>query len=340
MQEDFSTKIKKKAFELGYDLCGIIEANSFKEYSKYLNMRVEKFPSSTHLYKNLFNLAEPLEKADWGKSIIVCIRRYNKYKIPKNLSKFFGKVYLFDGRLPNSKEYFGNILFTEYLKEKGMKTYEDGITARWAAVKAGLGSFGKNNFVYTKFGSFVWIDTWIVDFKLKYDKENPSEMDSCPENCHKCIEACPTKALCEEYTMDRGSCIAQLSFFSSELPSKELRDRMGTWMYGCDVCQNVCPMNKGKWSEEEDFPGLDDMVSFLSLEQILTMDENTLLNIIYPRFSYISKDRIWLWKCNAIRAMVNSRDNRYYDLIKDACKDDNAKIKAMAISACKHWIKC
>jgi epoxyqueuosine reductase len=132
MQEDVSIKIKKKAHELGYDLCGIIEANSFTEYSKYLNKRVEKFPNSTHLYRNLFSLAEPLEKADWGKSIIVGIRRYNKYKIPKDLDKLFGKVYLLDGRLPNSKEYSGNILFTKYLEEQGMKTCEDGVTARWA----------------------------------------------------------------------------------------------------------------------------------------------------------------------------------------------------------------
>lgn len=296
MQEDISIKVKKKAYELGYDLCGIIEANSFKEYSDYLNRRIEKFPNSTHLYKNLFTLAEPLEKANWGKSIIVCIRRYNKYKIPENLDKLFGKVFLFDGRVENSKEYSRNILFTQYLEEQGMKTCQEEVSARWAAVKAGLGSFGKNNFVFTKFGSFVWIDTWIVDLKMEYDKESDDKIHSCPENCHRCVDACPTKALCEDYTMDRGICIAQLSFVSSKLPSEKLRDEMGTWVYGCDVCQDVCPMNNKKWSEEENFPEIENIKSMLSLEQILTMDENTLFEVINPRFWYISKDRIWLWK--------------------------------------------
>ncbi|HEY8890809.1 MAG TPA: 4Fe-4S double cluster binding domain-containing protein [Clostridium sp.] len=334
MQEDISTKVKKKAYELGYDLCGIIEAKSFKEFSEYLNVRVEKFPSSTHLYKNLIGLAEPLEKAPWGKSIIVCIRRYNKYKVPENLDKLFGKVFLFDGRVENSKEYYGNILFTQYLENQGMKTCQEEVSARWAAVKAGLGYFGKNNFVYTEFGSFVWIDTWIVDLRMEYDKESDDKMHSCPEHCHRCVDACPTKALCEDYTMDRGSCIAHLSFYSSELPSEDIRNQMGTWMYGCDKCQDVCPMNKGKWSDEEHFPEIDNITNLLSLEQILTMDENTFLNVIIPRFWYISKDRIWLWKCNAIRAMVNSKDNKYYDLIKEACKDNNDKIKTMAIWAC------
>ena len=337
MQKDISTKVKEKAYELGYDLCGIIEANSIKEYSDYLKIRVEKFPDSKHLYTKLFSLAEPLEKAPWGKSIIVCIRRYNKYKIPENLDKLFGKVYLFDGRVPNSKEYSGNIQFTQYLESEGMKTCQEEISARWAAVKAGLGSFGKNNFVYTKFGSFVWIDTWIVDLKMEYDSESQDKVHSCPENCHRCVDACPTKALSEDYTMDRGCCIAQLSFNSSELLSEELRDQMGTWMYGCDVCLDVCPANKNKWSEEEDFPEIDNITSLLSLEQILTMDENTLLEVISPRFWYISKDRIWLWKCNAIRAMVNSKDIRYYELIKEACKDNNDKIKRMALWACKQF---
>lgn len=335
MQIDLAKKVKKKAFELGYDLCGIIEAKLFKEYIDYLNYRVEKFPDSAQLYKNLFSLANPLEKADWGKSIIVCARRYNKYKIPQDLDKFFGKIYLFDGRLSYSNEYSCNTLFNDYLKEQGMKTFVDGVTARWAAVKAGFGHFGRNNFVYTKFGSWVWIDTWIVDLEMEYDKEADNEIQPCPENCRRCIQSCPTNALSEEYTMDRGTCIAQLSFYSSELPSEDIRDRMGTWMYGCDICQDVCPKNKKRWREEVDFPQLEELKEFLSLEKILTMDDNTLLEVLHPRFWYISKDRIWLWKCNALRAMANSRENKYHQLIKDACNDDNDKIRAMALWACK-----
>lgn len=335
IKEDISIKVKKKAYELGYDLCGIIEAAPFKEFNDYLNLRIQKFPNSIHLYESLYSLGQPLEKVDWGKSIIVCVRRYNKYKIPENMDKFFAKLYLFDGRLNCSKEYSGKIAFEEYLKEQGMKVYRDGVTARWAAVKAGLGHFRKNNFVYTKFGSWVWIDTWIVDMEMEYDKESDNKINPCPENCNKCIKACPTKVLSEDYTMDRGACIAQLSFYSSDLPSEEARERMGTWLYGCDVCQDVCPMNKNKWDEEEKFPELDKILELLSLEQILTMDENTLLDVLYPRFWYISKDRIWLWKCNALRAMANSGDNRYIKFIKDACRDNNDKVRRMALWACE-----
>lgn len=334
MGENISIKVKEKAHELGYELCGIIEANSFAEYTEYLNLRVEKFPKSVDLYKGLYGLGEPLKKAEWGKSIIVCIRRYNKYKLPQNLVRYFGKVYLFDGRLSCSREYRNKALFKEYLESMGMKTHEDGVTARWAAAKAGLGRFRKNNFIYTKFGSFVWIDTWIVDREFEYDTET-NELPNCPENCRRCIDACPTKALSEEYAMDRKLCIAQLSFYSTELPTKDIREKMGTWVYGCDVCQDVCPMNRNTWTEEEDFPDLESIKDCCSLEQILTMDNNTFLNIIDPRFWYTGKDKLWLWKCNAIRAMVNSGEDRYNQLIKDACSDKDDRIHAMAVWACE-----
>lgn len=339
MEVDISKKIKEKAYEAGYDLCGIIEAKSFKEFNEYIKVRTTKFPKSTHLYEKLYSLGEPLEKAEWAKSIIVCIRRYNKYKIPGNADKLFGKVYLADGRLSYSKEYSGKVSFEKFLEEQGMKVYGDGVTARWAAVKAGLGHFRKNNFIYTEFGSYVWIDTWMVDANMEYDKESVKTLNACPENCNKCIEACPTKALSGDLTMDRGACIAQLSFNSTDLPSEEIRKEMGTWIYGCDVCQDVCPINKNKWSEEEEFPRLEEISGVLSLEQILAMDEDTLINFLQPRFSYISEDRIWLWKCNALRAMANSGDNKYDKLIENACNDDNDKVRTMALWAMREVTK-
>lgn len=337
MKENLSKEIKEKSCEFGYDLCGIIEAKSFNEFNDYIKARVETFPSSTHLYKNLYSLGEPSQKVDWAKSIIVCIRRYNQYKIPKKLNKLLGKLYLFDGRLSYSKEHSAKAKLEEYFKEQAMKFYCGGVSARWAAVKAGLGNFRKNNFVYTKFGSYVWIDTWIVDAELEYDKETNSDFRACPSSCNKCINACPTKALSGDFSMDRGACIAQLSFYSTDLPSEEMREKMETWMYGCDVCQDVCPMNKNKCTEEEDFPELDKLSELLSLEQILTMDEDTFLNILQPRFWYISKDDFWLWKCNALRAMANSGDIKYAEYIKNACNDKDDKVKTMATWALKKF---
>ncbi len=326
--------IKRKAHELGYDLCGTIPADSLKEYAVYLEKRIERFPKSRHFYEKLYDLGSPEKKEQWAKSIVVCVRRYSKYRIPPEISKYFGKVYLFDGRLTHSEEYRSAILFEEYLRSLGLKFFKDFTAARWAAVKAGLGQFGKNNFLYTKYGSWVWIDTWTLDAEFEYDGP-VAPIQACPENCRKCIDACPTGALSDPFAMDRGRCIAQLSYFSSELPADHLRDQMGTWLYGCDVCQDVCPKNRNAWVEERDFPELDSLVDLLAPEKIAEMDEKVFLELIQPRFAYIGKKSIWIWKCNAIRAMANSENQKYHSHIRKACNDCDENVKTMASWACK-----
>ncbi len=325
--------IKGKARELGYDLCGTIPAGAVKDYAARLDKRIERFPHSRRLYEKLYDLSSPEKKAPWAKSIIVCVRRYSKYKVPSEASKYFGKVYLFDGRLPCSEEYRNAILFEEYLLNLGLEVARDIAPARWAAVSAGLGHFGHNNFLYTRYGSWVWIDTWTVNVELKYDGP-VAAVQTCPENCGRCIAVCPTQALSAPYAMDRGSCIAHLSFFSSTLPAEHMRERMGTWLYGCDICQDVCPKNRHMWDGREDFPELESIVDLLAPEKILEMDEKTFLEVIQPRFWYIGKESIWLWKCNALRAMANSGDPRYHECIRRACREEDENVRAMALWAC------
>ncbi len=274
-----------------------------------------------------------------NESIIVCVRSYSKYDIPPEINKHIGKLYLFERRLECSKEYSDDNRFESFLNDNGMHTYKNGVAARWAAVKAGLGVFGNNNFLYTKFGSWVSIDTWLVDKELEYDGQ-AEKIAACPPNCRRCIDACPTKALSGALLMDMGKCVAQLSYFSTELYSNKLipedfREKMGTWLYGCDICQDVCPRNKNKWEATERFPNLDALTAFIKLENIVQMDEKTFLETIQPRFWYIEKDGLWIWKCNALQAMVNSDDAEYHKYIKASCTDENENVRKMAAWACK-----
>ena len=130
--------------------------------------------------------------------------------------------------------------------------------------------------------------------------------------------------------MDRGKCIAQLSFYSKDIPPEDIRTQMGSWLYGCDVCQDVCPLNKDKFTETEDFPPLAEYEEYLELEKILEMDEDTYINILYPRYYYTGKEGLWLWKCNALRSMINSGDDKYHHIIKKCCDNPDKRIKEMA----------
>lgn len=326
------TAIKNKARQFGYDLCGIIKAEPLPEHIAHLDERVGCFPESAHLYEGLYENAYPEKTVEWAKSIIVCVRRYGRYKIPAEAVKYIGKYYLFDHRLEYAKEYSDWQAFEHFLKETGLLIHKSSTAARWAAVKAGLGAFGNNNFLYTRFGSWVWIDTWIVDKDLDYD-EPVKEKVVCPPNCNKCVKACPTKALSGPLMMDRGKCIAHLSYYSTLPVPEDLREQLGTWLYGCDVCQEVCPMNKGKLEESENFPKLDQLAEYLTPERIVEMDEDIFLSVIQPRFSYIGKNGLWLWKCNALRAMANSRDEKYQPYILKACDNENENVRTMAVWA-------
>ena len=100
-----SAAIKEKARELGYASCGITDAGPFPEFVDGLEARVQRYPESAHLYDDLRDNAYPKRRAAWAESMIVCISRYGKYRLPQEPTRYFGKTYLVDGRLPYAAEY-------------------------------------------------------------------------------------------------------------------------------------------------------------------------------------------------------------------------------------------
>jgi epoxyqueuosine reductase len=121
------------------------------------------------------------------------------------------------------------------------------------ALKSGLGWIGKNwNIINKQQGSYFFIATLIVDIELSYDA--PYTKDFCG-SCTKCIDACPTEAIEPNKVVNGSKCI---SYFTIELKDALIPDEMkGTfnnWMFGCDVCQDVCPWNRfSKPHQEKDF---------------------------------------------------------------------------------------
>jgi len=325
-----TTTIKQKARELGYVSCGITDASPFTEYLDAIEQRIHRYPESAHLYQNLRENGYPKKQAEWAQSVIVCISRYGKYKLLQGLSQYFGKCYLVDGRWPNTKEYLAFDAFQTFLKGLGLSVISPRLTDRWAAARAGLGQFGKNNFIYTTNGSWIGIKVLLVNEVLDYDA--PQTISPCPDQCTRCIDACPTHALERPFMMNFSRCIAHLTFNLTTLPPEGVRKSMGTWIYGCDVCQNVCPLNYEKWESTEDFQQLNDVSHELTLDHLFRMTQPVYEQIIHPRFWYIAKEHLWIWKSNILRAMANSGEARYHHLIKEACNDPNEHIQQMA-----HW---
>ena len=136
---------------------------------------------------------------------------------------------------------------------------------------AGLGWFGKNTMLLNKqLGSWFFLAALLIDVELDYDQ--PHETSHCG-SCTRCLEACPTDAFVEPYVLDATRCIAYLNIELSGPVPEELRAGIGSWLFGCDVCQDVCPWNrKPPRSREPDFqPRADlrpaDAAMLLSLDE-------------------------------------------------------------------------
>ena len=108
--------------------------------------------------------------------------------------------------------------------------------------KAGLGWIGKHtNLINSKIGTWLFLSEIIIDFELEFNK--PLTYDLCG-SCTKCIDACPTDAIVEPYVVDGSKCI---SYYTIELKDNipdHVKGSYGDWIFGCDICQDVCPWNR------------------------------------------------------------------------------------------------
>lgn len=124
------------------------------------------------------------------------------------------------------------------------------IPLKYAAVQTGMGAYGQNGLLYTtQFGSFVALRAVITDAALDPDSFEPPELEC--DDCGRCVKACPTGALYAPYKVNPKRCINPLSRREEPIPD-ELQKRMSNWVCGCDVCQDVCPMNRKLTPREPD----------------------------------------------------------------------------------------
>ncbi len=295
-------QIKALAAELGYVACGIAGTEPFEDYRAALQERIRCFPEAADLYRDLEGRIDPREHVPWARSIVVCVRRYGKYALPAKLLGHIARHYLCDRRIPACPDTLMPRRMKAGLVKLGLRVKVGGVPGRAAAVRAGVARIGRNTFAYAEgCGSWMNIESWKVDAELEPDA--PAGAAPCPEGCQACRQACPTGALQGPYVMRQDRCVAHLTFDAKEPIAPELWARMGKWVYGCDVCQQVCPMNRGKWEQREPTPWLDEVVDLLTPAALAAMDQGTYEKVVYPLFSYIPKDQLARWHRNARRAL-------------------------------------
>ena len=243
----YTSRIKDKAKELGFMSCGISKAGFLEQEAPRLedwlnrNRNGEMHYMENHFDKRL----DPTLLVPGAKSVVSLLLNYypeetqrdDSYKISKYA---YGTDYHFVIK-DKLKEFLEAI--REYIGEVDGRAFVDSapvLDKAWAA-KSGLGWIGKNSNLLTKqVGSFYFIAELIIDLELEYDTPVTDHCGSCTA----CIDACPTQAIVDPYVVDGSKCI---SYFTIELKNEipdYAQDKMDDWMFGCDVCQDVCPWNR------------------------------------------------------------------------------------------------
>ena len=241
--------IKNEAQKLGFLFCGISKAEFLEEEAPRLeswlkkNMHGEMQYMENHFDKRL----DPRLLVDGAKSVISLGINYytnNKQDDP-NAPKISKYAYGIDYHTV-IKDKLRQLLqiINEKIGEVGGRVFVDSapvLDKAWAK-KAGMGWIGKNsNLLNKKAGSFFFLAELIIDLELEYDI-SPT-LDHCG-TCTNCIDACPTDAIVGPYIVDGSRCISYLTIeLKNEIP-QEFKGKMDNWMFGCDICQDVCPWNR------------------------------------------------------------------------------------------------
>jgi epoxyqueuosine reductase len=242
--------IKSQAHNLGFDFCGIAKAEFLEEEAPKLEtwLNLNYHGQMSYMANHFDKRLDPTKLVDGAKTVVSLI--YNYYpekKLPEKqedykLAKYaYGQDYHFviKDKLTSLLK-----LLQEQIGDFGGRAFVDSapILERQWAKKSGLGWLGKNSLLLNRqMGSFFFLAELIIDLEAAPDP--PMVSDYCG-TCTKCIDACPTEAIVRPGIVDGSKCISYFTIELKEQIPAALKGKFENWIFGCDICQDVCPWNR------------------------------------------------------------------------------------------------
>lgn len=275
----YSQMIKQEAMRLGFMSCGIAKADFLEEEAPRLEnwLKANHHGEMGYMENHFDKRLDPRILVDGAKSVVsLTLNYYTDEKqtdtsAPKISKYAYGTDYhsVIKDKLQELMAFIRS-----HIGEVDGRCFVDSAPVMdkvWAQ-KAGLGWRGKNsNLISKKAGSFFFLAELIIDLELEYD--NPFTTDHCG-SCTRCIDACPTDAIIAPYTVDGSRCISYLTIeLKNEIP-REFKGKMDNWMFGCDICQDVCPWNRfATTHQESQFEPKENLLGLSKAELIDMTDE-------------------------------------------------------------------
>lgn len=322
-------KIVSEAKSLGIDLIGFTNAVVFSEIEPLLVERMDKGFLSPFLSSDMESHTDPIKVWEETKSIISIGMAYNNQLPDQKADNTVGTVSKVAwGRdyhhvLMDKMNFLMRRIVVEYPELK-YKAYVDNapLLDRAVANRCGIGFYGKNGFIINPiYGSYIFLGHILVNFELSKSKQLTHSY--CGE-CNKCIQACPTSALKVEYGFDSNKCISYLTQ-KKEILNKWERKAIGKNIYGCDICQEVCPINKTtKIGNEKAFLPTTEFAS-PKLVDIINMSNSAF------KETYWTSAAGWRGKKNLQRNAIiiagNVKCSENYDLLIETLYDNRWEIR-------------
>jgi epoxyqueuosine reductase len=260
ISETRSTTIQQRAAAIGFSLCGVVRAADFPELAQMREWLDRGYAGEMRYLKDP-RRGDPRSVMDGIRSVVVCALNYNTDR-PRSTEATSGP----DGAEPRGwiSRYAWGSDYHEVVREKlealraslheefsepfESRVYVDTgpVSERVLAKHAGLGWIGKNTLLLNQqIGSYFFLGVILttLDLQPSIGVGDLPAPDLCG-SCRRCIDACPTQALVEPYVMDARRCISYLTIELRGSIPEELREAMGSHVFGCDICQDVCPWNR------------------------------------------------------------------------------------------------
>ncbi|MDQ7949723.1 MAG: tRNA epoxyqueuosine(34) reductase QueG [Pedobacter sp.] len=284
--EKYSQRIKAEALRLGFMACGISKAEFLEEEAPRLEtwLKNNHHGEMAYMENNFDKRLDPRLLVEGAKSVVSLTLNYftdvaQHDPLAPKISKYaYGSDYhtVIKEKLQLLMEFI-----REEIGEVGGRCFVDSapvMDKAWAQ-KSGLGWRGKNsNLLSKEAGSFFFLAELIIDLELAYD--TPFVADHCG-SCTRCIDACPTDAIIAPYTVDGSKCISYLTIeLKNEIPTA-FKGKMENWMFGCDICQDVCPWNRFAKPHQEP--------AFVPETSLLQLDKNDLIDMTDEVFKKVFK---------------------------------------------------
>jgi epoxyqueuosine reductase len=331
VSNDIKKAIKEKARQLGFLLAGVTTPEPPPHYSTFENWLAQGHHGTMDYLagdRSQAPRADPREILPECKSILVLATPYSspsrRGQGEGNIASYaWGEDYhdILPARMKELvqfiEEQVGSPIKNRWYTDTGP------ILERDLAQRAGIGWIGKNTcFINPKHGSYFLLSEIFLDLVLEPDP--PFITDHCG-TCTRCIEACPTDCILPNRTIDATRCISYLTIeLKDDIPA-ELRDKMGTWVFGCDICQMVCPWNR--FAGEGD-PVFEEKGSLHSLIEELTISTQE----FNQRFkqSPIKRTKRRGYLRNVAVALGNTGDMLALPVLQNALNDEEPMVREHA----------